>query len=143
MVEFCPKSPMLDFIVNHSFFVFGTWISLIFIVILRGIHENVGRKNWNFGGIHGSQKKIETTWCPGWARGLRSGPRAQPGQQVVPISFLTSMNTTKISNFSAHIFVNTTQFYNKIMKSRSQKKTEWFTLKSNMVILDKILPPLF
>ena len=67
VLEFCPKSPMLDFMVNHSyFFIFVTWISLIIIWIFGGIHENVGRKNLNFGGTHGRQKKkIETTWCPG------------------------------------------------------------------------------
>ena len=69
VLKFCPKSPMLDFMVNHSyFFILVTWISLIIIWIFGGIHENVTRKNRNFGGIHGRQKKkIETTWYPGWA----------------------------------------------------------------------------
>ena len=58
VLEFCPKSPMLDFMVNHSyFFIFVTWISLIIIGILRDIHKNVGRKNWNFGGTHEMPKK--------------------------------------------------------------------------------------
>ena len=35
--------------------------------------------------------------------------RAQPAHQVVSIFFLPSMNTTKVSIFSATIFVNTTQ----------------------------------
>ena len=49
---------MLDFMINDSFFfIFVTWISLIIILILRGIHENVDRKNLNYGGIHGRQKK--------------------------------------------------------------------------------------
>ena len=49
---------MLDFMGNHSyFFIFVTWYSLIIFLIFGGIHENIGRKNWNFGGIHEMQKK--------------------------------------------------------------------------------------
>ena len=50
-------SPKSDFIRNHSyFFYFWTWISLIFLEILAGIHESFGRKIWNFGGIHEVRK---------------------------------------------------------------------------------------
>ena len=119
VLKFCPKSPMLDFMVNHSyFFILVTWISLIIIWIFGGIHENVTRKNRNFGGIHGRQKKkIETTWRPGWALGppLRpsaSAPALEPSlgtRWFQFILFLPSMNTTKVSIFSVTIFVNTTQ----------------------------------
>ena len=72
VLEFCPKSPMLDFMVNHSyFFIFVTWISLIIIGVLGGIHENVGRK-------------IETSVV---FFGRNGGSRAQPGHQVVSIFF--------------------------------------------------------
>ena len=75
VLQFCPKSPMLDFMVNHSyFFIFVTWISLIIIGILRDIHKNVGRKNWNFGGIHGRQKKkLKPPGAKAGPSGLRFG----------------------------------------------------------------------
>ena len=48
MLKFCPKSPMLDFMVNRSyFFIFVTWYSWIIVWILVGIHENGDRKNWS------------------------------------------------------------------------------------------------
>ena len=85
-------SPKSDFIRNHSyFFYFLTWISLIFLEILVGIHESFGRKIWNFGGTHEvRKKKIETHLAP------RLGPRASapafasrsqwnPGQKIKKI----------------------------------------------------------
>ena len=76
VLEFCPKSPMLDFMVNHSYlFIFVTCISLIIIWILRGIHENVDRK------------------------GRSGGPRAHPGHQVVSIFFCFSWIPPKFQFF--------------------------------------------
>ena len=42
------------------------------------------------------------------------------------------MNTTKVSNFSANIFVNTTQNSNNNPWIPGPKKYEWFTMKSNI-----------
>ena len=43
------------------------------------------------------------------------------------------MNTTKVSNFSANIFVNTTQnSNNNPWIPGPKKKYEWFTMKSNI-----------
>ena len=51
---------MSDFIINRStFFIFVILISLIIVWILCGMHEDGGKKNWNFADIHGRQKKLE------------------------------------------------------------------------------------
>ena len=47
-----------------------TWYSWIIVWILGGIHKNVGRKIWYFGGIHEMQKKNWNHLVP------RMGPRA-------------------------------------------------------------------
>ena len=143
---------MLDFMVNHSyFFIFVTWYSWIIVWILGGIHKNVGRKIWNFGGIHEMQKKkIETTWCLGWARGhifasaaqrlrpralralprpppLRGGgekcPRTHPRHQVVSIYFIFAFHeTTKVSNFLPTFLWNHPKFKQLSMKPGHKKK---------------------
>ena len=134
VLEFCPKSPMLDFMVNHSyFFIFMTWISLIIIGILGGIHENVVRKNWNFGGIHGRQKKkIETTWCPGWALRPPLRPSAETEARGPSLGtrwfqfilFLPSMKPPKFQFFCPH-FRETTQNSNNNLWNQVTKKKKW------------------
>ena len=131
VLEFCPKSPMLDFMVNHSyFFIFMTWISLIIIGILGGIHENVVRKNWNFGGIHGRQKKkLKPPGAQAGPSGLRFGlrPKRRPeGPAWAPggfnlFYFCLPWNHQSF-NFSATIFVKPPKIKKKINETRSQKK---------------------
>ena len=111
VLEFCPKSPMLDFMVNHSyFFIFMTWISLIIIGILGGIHENVVRKNWNFGGIHGRQKKKKLK---------------PPGAQAGPSGLrFGRMKPPKFQFFCPH-FRETTQNSNNNLWNQVKKKKKW------------------
>ena len=70
VLEFCPKSPMLDFMVNHSyFFIFVTWISLIFFYNFEWYSRKWWQKKlklWWYS-WKAKKEKIETTWCPGWA----------------------------------------------------------------------------
>ena len=63
-------SPKQDFNKNRAyFFIFVTWISLIFFEIFGGIHVYFGNKSWTQGGIHEVQKK-------NWNHlGIRLGPR--------------------------------------------------------------------
>ena len=105
-------SPMSDFMVNRSyFFIFVTWISLI-ICLNFGWYS---RKWW--------QKKLKLWWYS-WNAKQRGAEAREPnlGTRWFQFFFLLFMNTTKVSIFSAIIFVNTNQNYKKkSMKSRSQK----------------------
>ena len=108
---------MTDFMVNRSYFFFWPGIHWLLFEFLGGIHENGGRKNWNFGGIHGRQKKkIETTWCPGWALGPPFRPSAETEARGPSLGtrwfqfilFLPSMKPPKFQFFCPH-FRETTQ----------------------------------
>ena len=84
------------------------------------------------------KKKIET---PPGAQAGPSGLR-EPNLGTTWfqfILFLHLMNTTKVSIFSANIFVNTTKNKKKIINGNpGHKKKEWFTMKSNICdIMDK------
>ena len=131
-IKICPKSPMLDFMVNHSyFFIFVTWISLIFFY-------NFGwysRKWW--------QKKLKLWWYSWKAKkknwnhlvprlGSRaSAPRCRAGRRPESPTwapggfnlfyFCFSWNHQSF-NFSATIFVKPPKIKKKINETRSQKK---------------------
>ena len=56
---FCPKYRQcwISWETTHIFLFLGPGIHWLYFLIFGGIHENAGRKNWNFGGIHEMQKK--------------------------------------------------------------------------------------
>ena len=131
-------SPMLDFMVNHSyFFIFVTWISLIFFY-------NFGwysRKWW--------QKKLKLWWYSWKAKkknwnhlvprlGSRaSAPHCRAGRRPESPTwapggfnlfyFCFSWNHQSF-NFSDTIFVKPPKIKRKINETRSQKKNEWFPI---------------
>ena len=131
VLKFCPKSPMLDFMVNRSyFFIFVTWYSWIIVWILGGIHEN------------GDSKKLKLWWyswktkkkAPTTGRRDEIPPEAEKGPAWAPggfnlFYFCLPWNHQSF-NFSAHIFVKPPKILKKKWMKPGHKKNEWFPIKT-------------
>ena len=135
---------MLDFNGNRVyFFYFVIWISWFFLTFMVVFTSILARKSWNQSGIHEvRKKKLKQLADPAGPSGLRSGPRAQPGQQVVSIYFYFALHeTTLVSRFLAKILVKPPWRLKKIHETRSQKKKRhgfylkhgFFSTKKNQV----------
>ena len=136
------------------FFFFVTWISFIIFWILVGIHENVGRKNWNFGGIHEMQKKINWTHLVPRLGPRTSAPASAPAlgpslgtRWFQFILFLHFMKPPKFQFFCQHFRETTQNSKNNKWNQVTKKKNEWFPIKTLiLVIFDLIFavkPPKF
>ena len=134
-------SPMSDFMVNRSyFFIFVTWISLI-ICLNFGWYS---RKWW--------QKKLKLWWYSWKAKkkwnhrgGIRRGGRSSALRADDPARrnplggfnlfyFCLPWNHQSF-NFSAHIFVKPPKIPIIINETRSQKKNEWFPIKTSFFVI--------
>ena len=149
---------MLDFMVNHPFFFFCDLVFMDYCFNFGWYSQKCWQKNlklwwysWN------AKKKIETTWCLGWARGhifapaaQRLRPRALRALPRLPrcaadaknalgptlgtrwfqfILFLHSMKPPKFQIFCQH-FCETTQNSNNYPWNQVTKKNEWFPIKT-------------
>ena len=103
--------------------------------MISGVFTNIfgSKKSKTLGGIHETrQKKIKLPGHPAGPSGLRSDPRAQPGQQVVSIYFYFALHeTTLVSRFLAK---NTRETTKKVKKNSwnqiTRKKKTRFVFKT-------------
>ena len=129
-------SPMLRFNENRVyFFYFVTCISMIFWYVLVVFTTILVRKSWKPKWYSWSAKKKNWNHLAtrlGSRAGaerfaLHSGPRAQPGGQVVSIYFYFALHeTTLVSRFLTKIVVKPPRRFKKIIETRSQKKKTRF-----------------
>ena len=119
-------SPMLDFNKNPAyFFIFVTWYSLIFWIVLVVFTNTFGGKSWTHGGIH--EVRLKKSWNH---FGMCLGPRASApalGPKHMPkwfqLIFLPHfMKPPWFQDLLPKSIRETTKTAKKINETRSQKK---------------------